>query len=136
MQPSPRRQGHGATSRGTRGPKSEPMRGVRELSLAEGQYLVGRDREHECSPMATRLQEAVLAHREPPASVPFRHPGLGEATERVVIGDLDRLALDHDIQAAVPGVAAGGEDNVTMVLQVQSLLLLRTRAVVLPVLGP
>jgi hypothetical protein len=49
---------------------------------------------------------------------------------------LDRLALDHDVQAVVPGVAAGGEDHVRMVLKVERLLLFRTGAEVQPVLGP
>ena len=84
------------------------MRSVREPSLAEREDFVGSDREHQCPPVASRVQEAALADLEPPASVPFCDPGLCEATERVVIGYLNRRALDHDVQAAVPSVAAGG----------------------------
>ena len=34
------------------------------------------------------------------------------AAEHGVVGDLHRLALDHDVQAAVPPVAAGGKHDV------------------------
>ena len=88
------------------------MRSARELCLAEGQHPVGRDREYQYSPVASRVQKAVLAHFEPRASVPFHHPGLGEATERVVIGDLNRPALDHQpgtTYSASAGRMARGE---------------------------
>ena len=34
------------------------------------------------------------------------------AAEHGVVGDLHRLALDHDVHAAVPPVAAGGKHDV------------------------
>ena len=45
------------------------------------------------------------------------------AAEHGVVGDLHRLALDHDVQAAVPPVAAGGQHDVRVTAQVGELLL-------------
>ena len=81
-------------------PGSEPCEVRVNFALPKASILSGVTANTSTRPVASRVQKAVLAHFEPPASVPFHHPGLVEATERVVIGDLNRPALDHE-----PGTA-------------------------------
>jgi len=46
-----------------------------------------------------------------------------QARERVIVGDLNGVALDDDVQSCVPLVAAGRQDHVRVDPQVDGLLL-------------
>jgi hypothetical protein len=67
--------------------------------------------EHEGHP-TTFVVKAAVAHQELPSSVPLGSPRLGEAFEHVIVGDLDGVALDHDVEPFVPVVAAGRQNHV------------------------
>jgi len=66
--------------------------------------------------------EGAVADLELPGSVPLRAPRGGEPVQRGVVGDLDGVALDDDVQAAVPVIAPGGEGDVRVRAQVDGLL--------------
>ena len=64
-----------------------------EGALGEREDLSGRYREHEDRPTTFEVKAAAAR----PSSVPLRGPGPGEAFEQVLVGDLDGVALDHDV---------------------------------------
>jgi len=89
-----------------------------EGALGEREDLGGRDREHEDRPIIFEVKAAATR----PSSVPLRGPGLGEAFEHVIVGNLDGVALDHDIKPCVPVVAAGRQNYVRVPTKVLGLL--------------
>jgi len=95
--------------------------------LAEGAFpkrqdLRGPDGEHDCGAAVFVVKRAV-AHFILPLSVPFPSPGLREAFERVIIRELDGVALNHDVYSCVPVVAASCQNYVRIPIQVDRLLL-------------
>ena len=73
--------------------KSELMTCDAEGALGEREDLGGLDLEHE--DRTTTFEVKAAAAR--PSSVPLRGPGFGEAFEHGIVGDLDGVALDHDV---------------------------------------
>ena len=107
------------------GRKSELVTRVAEVALGEREDLGGRDREHEGRPPTWVLKAAVV-HLELPLSVPPGGPCHGEALEHVIVSDLDRVALDHDVEPFFPVVASGRQNHVRVPTQVHGLLLSST----------
>ena len=97
------------------------MTRVTEVALGEREDLGGRDREHEGRPPTWVLKAAVV-HLELPLPVPLSGPCHGEAFEHVIISDLDRVALDHDVESFFPVVASGRQNHVRVPTQVHGLL--------------
>src|SRR5262249_51422918 len=110
--------------------------GVAEGALGERQDLRGRDREHLDRVRAAWVVEEPVAHLVLPAAVPLPSPGRGQARERVIVSDLDRVTLDHDIQPPVPAVAPGAEDHAPVAAQVDGLLFLPAGAEAERAAGP
>src|SRR5688500_6665239 len=69
------------------------------------------------------MVEGALAPLELPAPVPLRAPGVGESLQRLVVRDLNGVALDDHVEPVVPAVAAGRQDHVRVGAQVDGLLL-------------
>src|ERR1019366_8852816 len=124
--------GSSGTHRGYKGRptaprESEPVARVAESALCEREDLDRPDREHEDLLWEDIefivVVKAAVADQVLPSSVPLRRPHLGQTRERVIVGDLDSVALDHDVQPCVPLVAAGGQDHVRAGAQVDGLLL-------------
>ena len=81
------------------------MPGLAErVALGVSVDLDRRHREHLAREII--MVKAAIARLELPSTVPFGGPHLGEALEHIVVGDPDGVALDHDIEPAVPAVAA------------------------------
>jgi hypothetical protein len=55
--------------------------------------------------VATLVAEPALVHLAVPAPVPLRRPKLCETFEDALVGHLDGLALDQDIEPSLPLVA-------------------------------
>jgi hypothetical protein len=94
--------------------------------LAWVKTLAAVDREDHGRAAHARMVEAAVADLIPPPPVPFRGEGHGDAVERVLTGEEDSLAFDHDVKTLVPLVAPGRQHHVRVGLQVRELLLLRT----------
>jgi hypothetical protein len=90
---------------------------VPEAPLGEGEDLGGRHREYE-GRTAILVVKAAAARLVLPSSVPLGRPRVSEALEHVLVGGLDCIAFDHDVEPPVPLVAAGGEDYVRVGAQV------------------
>src|SRR5487761_1408014 len=106
-----------------RAARSEAVPGVAEVALGEREDLGGRYREHQDRLNAIWVVEAPAAHLVLPSSVPLRGPRLSEALEQVIVGELDGVTLDDDVQPCVPVVAASRQDHVRVAAQVDGLLL-------------
>jgi hypothetical protein len=74
------------------------------------------------------VMEAALADRVVPSPIPLVGPRLSKTRERGVVGDHDGVALDHDIQPAVPVVAPSRQSHVRVAAQIDRLLLGAPRA--------
>src|SRR5260221_11543370 len=105
------------------GPASEPVPGLAECALAERKDLVRSYREDQGFP--GEVMEAAVACLVLPSPVPLVCPRLSQALQHRVVGDLNGVALDHDVQPVLPVVAAGYEDHVRVAAQVDRLLLAR-----------
>src|SRR5205085_5175260 len=55
--------------------------------------------------------KAAVAYQEFPASVPLGGPRLGEASQRLIIGDLNGVSLDHHVESLSPLVAASRQNH-------------------------
>src|SRR5215831_10658808 len=105
---------------------SKPVTCLAEGAFPKRQDLRGPDGEHDCGAAVFVVKRAV-AHFVLPLSVHFLSPGLREAFERVIIRDLDGVALNHDVYSCVP-VAASCQNYVRIPIQVDRLLLGRAGA--------
>src|SRR5215470_20282864 len=85
----------------------ELVGGLAEVAFAERENLGGGDGEHQDPFCALGVMEAAVAHLVLPLPGPLRGPRLGEAVERGGVGDLDRIALDHDVKPRFPVVSPG-----------------------------
>src|SRR5215510_5282627 len=101
---------------------SKPVTCLAEGAFPKRQDLRGPDAEHDCGAAVFVVKRAV-AHFILPLSVPFPSPGLREAFERVIIRELDGVALNHDVYSCVPVVAAGCQNYVRIATQVERLSL-------------
>src|SRR5262245_51009321 len=111
---------------------STPSNSKLVTCLAEGAFpkrqdLRGPDGEHDCGAAVFVVKRAV-AHFILARSVPFPSPGLREAFERVIIRELDGVALNHDVYSCVPVVAAGCQNYVWIATQIDRFLLRRASA--------
>ena len=101
--------------------KSEPMTGVGEGALGEREDLGRLDLEREGHP-AILVVKAVAFPLVLPSPVPFRGPCRGEALEHIIVGNLDGITLDHDIEPCFPMGAAGHDNYVRVPMKVLGLL--------------
>jgi hypothetical protein len=86
---------------------AEPVRRSAErIALGVGEHLGGRDREHHRLAAAILAAEASVASSELPPPIPFGGERPGDAAEHGIVGHLNRVALDHDIQPPVPSVCS------------------------------
>src|SRR5262245_12757200 len=106
---------------------SKPVTCLAEGAFPKRQDLRGPDGEHDCGAAVFVVKRAVV-HFILPLSVPFPSPGLREAFESVIIRELDRVALSHDVYSCLPLVAASCQNYVRIATQVDRLLLGRARA--------
>src|SRR6266566_2852137 len=113
--------GEGSHDAGLSIQKSELVTCVAEVALGERDDFGGRYREHE-GRTTTFVVKAAVARQELPSSVPLGGPRLGEAFEHVIVGELDGVALDHDVEPFVPVVAAGRQNHVRVPTKVHGLL--------------
>jgi len=94
-----------------------------EDTLAKCKHLGWPDHKDECRD-AFSMMKSAIAHLVLPLSIPFRGPRPGETLESVIIvRDLDGVAFNHDVDSLVPLVAAGEQDDVWVVFQVDGLLI-------------
>jgi hypothetical protein len=77
-----------------------------------------------------------LAKARTLVAVPLLRPRRGQLPEPGGVGHPDGITLDDDVEAPVPEIAAGGEDDVGVGGEVHSLLLGRSRAEVEGVVEP
>lgn len=80
--------------------------GVAEGAFGKREDLGGRDGEHEDRVIAFVVKDAAK-HFLVPSSVPLGGPRLGEAFKHGIVGELDCITLHHNVEPAVPAVAAG-----------------------------
>src|SRR3984957_1514013 len=66
--------------------------------------------------------EAAVVGLVVPPSVPLCRPCLGETLEQLVVRDADGVALDYDIQPAVPTVATRRESHMRVGAEIERLL--------------
>jgi hypothetical protein len=108
---------------------------VAEGALAEHEDLPGRDSEHER--LATVLVlKPVIANRELPLTVPPAGPRLGEERQPLGVGNAGGGSFDDDVETTLPVVAAGCQNLVRVVAEVDRLCSVRSRAEVEGVLEP
>jgi len=62
-----------------------------------------------------------------PSPVPFCGPYRGETLEHIIVSDPNGIALDHDIEPCVPGVAASHQNHARVPMKVLGLLFGGTR---------
>src|SRR5271170_7257839 len=102
--------------------RAEAVPGLAEgVALGMGEELGGSHRVDMAR--ETFVVKRAVADGELPSSVPFAGPRLGQALERVLVGDPDGVALDDHIEPGVPLVAAGRQHHVRVGPQVDGLLL-------------
>src|SRR5262245_43067267 len=101
---------------------------VGEGTFPEGEHLGWYDGEQQCRAVAAFVMEHAAACFEMPSSVPLGPPCGGQCRQYAVIGDLNGITLDDDVEALIPLVATGHEHDVAIGPQVDSLLLVRTGA--------
>src|SRR5580704_12037860 len=110
------------------------MSGVTEVSLGEGKNLRWADSEHERGPRV--VSKAILTDLVLPSPVPLLRPGCGKPVELLCVGDAGRLALDDNIEAALPIVGASGQRDARVAGEVARLLLVRACGEVQRVVEP
>src|SRR5581483_6552016 len=109
--PAPRRAGpHGASRNrrcACRARPSEPVPGFPErVALGVGKDLGRGHGEHHRVTVAVGSVKGAIACGPLPPPIPLCPERRGDATQYLIVGDVDRLALHHDIEAVVPPVAA------------------------------
>ena len=105
--------------------RSEPVRGGPErVALRVREHPCRRHGEELGGDLRAGVADRAVERGEAPAPVPLVRPQPDQPVEHGMVGHLRGPALDDDVEAAVPGVAAGGEHDVRVRLQVQVLLLL------------
>src|SRR5262249_16646982 len=105
---------------------SELVPGLAERALAERKHLGGAHRHGQG--LAGAVVQAAVPRLVLPSPIPLRSPRLGETLERLVVGDLNGFAFDHDVEPVIPFVAAGRQYHIGVVAQVNGLLLAGARA--------
>jgi hypothetical protein len=96
--------------------------GVGERAFCEGEHLGGFELVDPCR-ASCGVPESFVVDLVVPAAVPLVGPGGGEAFEQCAVVDALGATLDDDVDAAVPGVAPGGEQDLIVVGEVVRLLL-------------
>ena len=105
------------------GTVSELVPGLAERAFAECENLGGSDAEDQGGPASFMLERAVSGVVVP-SPVPLGRPLLGEAFQDRLFGDAERIALDDEVEAFVPAVAAGHEGDMRVVGNVDGFLFL------------
>src|SRR5215469_4534458 len=102
----------------------ELVPGVAKAALSERENLRGSDRIDLCFAAAIMVKAAILDAELPPA-VPLGGPCRRQAAQLVIVCHPRRIALDHNVQALIPAIAAGQEYYVLVATQVDTLLFFR-----------
>ena len=70
--------------------------------LESAYTLVGMSREHARRTFFAFVLKDAIAHLPLPASVPLGGPYLGEASQHLIVTDLNSVTLNHHVQPIVP----------------------------------
>src|SRR5258708_14428875 len=110
-------------SRGFSSEKLELVTSMADVAPSEREDLGELDREDENRFWVLSVEvKAAVAYEKLPSSVPPGGPHPGELFQPVMIGDPDRLTLDHHVEPFLPPVPPSRQNHLRVPPQIDDLL--------------